>query len=242
MLGKSLHRGFEREDVSCLIEAHDWIAGLASRDCECYLDSSRSQVHGPCDICQARNAMDALSRVIDPRPITLHPERLTNTAELVYFELWAKRNERIPHLNGGYTLIEHLLCPSSQRDSFTKRAKPNPVTQHDMTIATSIIQWLGTNCGRCFIREAEAEIEKRNAVRDGFSTDGMNGTPESWKEASEGGQFTQIARSIASNFISCETHKSAHAALVRAIINALVAASKMPLQADSNSPTTGANP
>lgn len=228
MLGKNLHRGFEKEDVTALIEAHDWIAGLASRDCECYLDGSRSQVHSPCDTCQARNAMDALSRVIDPRPITLHPERLTNTAELVYFELWAKRNERIPHLNGGYTLIEHLLCPSSQRDSFTKRAKPSSVTQHDMTIATSVIQWLGTNCGRCFIREAEAEIEKRNAVRDEFSTDGMNGTPESWKEATEGGRLNQIARSIASNFISYETHKSAHTALVRAITNALVEAAKHP--------------
>lgn len=242
MLGKSLHRGLEKEDVSSLIEAHDWIAGLAGRDCECYLDSGRSQVHSPCDTCQARSAMDALSRVIDPRPITLHPERLTNTAELVYFELWVKRNERIPHLNGGYTLIEHLLCPSAQRDSFTKRAKPNPVAQHDMTIATSIIQWLGTNCGRCFIREAETEIEKRNAVRDKFLTDGMNHTPESWKEAAEGGQLNKIAQSIASNFISYETHKSAYTALVRAITNALIAASKISTPADSDQPTTGAKP
>ena len=226
MLGKHLHRGLEKEDVSSLIEAQDWIAGLASRDCDCYLDSSRSRLHSPCEACQARNAMDALSRVIDPRPITLHPQRLKNEAEQVYYDLWIERNKRIPHLNGGYTLIEHLLSPeNARRDPFTKRVIPDPVSQHDMTIATTVIQWLGTNCGRCFIEQAEAEIKKRSAVRNKFGTDGLNHTPEAWKEATENGQLNQIAQSIASNFISYESHKSVHTALVRAITNALVAVS-----------------
>jgi len=222
LIGNKIHRGMEAEDVTNLIEAHDWIAGLASRDCDCYLDASHSRVDNPCDVCQARKAMEALGRVIDPRPRTIHPERLTNPAEAVYFELWSEANKRSRNINGGYTLIEHLLCPSSQRDSFTKRAKPNDVSQHDMTIATTVIQWLGTNVGRCFIERAEAEIKNRNAIRREFDTDGLNYKPEAWKEMTENGRAHQIAYSIASNFISSESHKSAHIALVRAITNALL--------------------
>ena len=143
-----------------------------------------------------------------------------------------KRNKRIPHLNGGYTLIEHLLSPeNARRDPFTKRVIPDPVSQHDMTIATTVIQWLGTNCGRCFIEQAEAEIKKRSACSQQIRNRWTKPHPEAWKEATENGQLNQIAQSIASNFISYESHKSVHTALVRAITNALIAVSSSKVDA-----------
>lgn len=222
MIGKGLHRGLEREDVTSLIEAHDWIAGLANRDCDCE-DMDGTQLDNPCDVCQARRAIDALNRVIDPTPRTLHPQRLKNDAERIYFELWCKDNERSRGTNGGFTLIEHLLHPEHIRaNPITKRDEPAAVTQHDMTVATTVIQWLGTNGGRCFIDRAEKEIEKRRAERAAWGTDGLSQVPETWKNSD---QLKGIAESIAAKFISVDKHRMVYGALVTAIHNALCKAS-----------------
>lgn len=213
--GKLHHRGFEGEDVARLIEAHDWMAGLANRDCDCDMSGDGSQLDNPCDVCQARRAMDSLAKVIDPTPITLHPNRLKNIAELVYYELWEKENERRRGLNSGFTLIEHLLMPEGQK-------KPDPVSQHDMAVATTVIQWLGTNCGRGFVDAAEKEIKKRNAIRSEFGTHGMGHGPEAYRAMSQDSLEDRVAESIASQFISKDKHDSAYRALRMAIVNALV--------------------
>ncbi len=165
--------------------------------------------------------MDALARVIDPRPRTLQPERLKNAAERIYFELWVEENKRLCHVNGGFTLIEHLLCPGESVDPLTKRARPDVVSQHDMTIATTVIQWLGTNCGNSFIRKAEAEIEKRRAERTKFHTNGCSHSPEAWAQREAEGEMYRVADSIASQFVSVEQSPSVYRALRQAIINAI---------------------
>lgn len=223
---KMSHRGFEPEDVSALIEAHDWLSGLANQDCSCYLNDGGS-ISNPCDVCQARRARDALNQVIDPKPLTLHPNRLKTASERIYYELWCKENERHRAINSGYTLIEHLLHPECdfERNSFGGyKRPPQPVSQHDMTIATTVIQWLGTSCGRGFIEQAEREIEKRRAERSKFFTDGLGDLPAAWSERNSKGEVFQVADTIASNFISVHRPemKSVHAALRSAITNAIV--------------------
>lgn len=226
MIGKALHRGLEREDVIALIEAHDWLSGIASPDCDCDM-GDRASITNPCEVCQARRAMDALNRVINPRPRTLQPSRLKNEAERVYYELWEKENERHSRINGGFTLIEHLLHGEPvNRNPLTRRESPPPVSQHDMTIATTVIQWLGTNCGRCFISSAEKEIEKRRAERVKFGSDGISQTPKAWQDRNENGELWRVADTIAGNFVSITTHESLHATLRRAIHNALCEVSK----------------
>lgn len=220
MIGARLHhRGFEPEDVTAIIEAHDWMNGLAERSCDCDWNGEDSQLHNPCDSCQARRALDALAKVIDPKPITLHPGRLTGEAERIYYELWEKENERKRWLNSGFTLIEHLLCPEGQK-------RPTVVSQHDMTIATTVIQWLGTTCGKCFINEAEREIEKRRAERTKFGTNGGMASPEAWAARTSQGPEFQVADSIAATFVSTVRNPSVYTSLRSAIINAIVAFQK----------------
>lgn len=220
---KLLHRGLEREDLSCLMEAYAWMSGIADRDCDCHWLKEHSQRDNPCDVCQARRARDSIDKVIDPKPRTLHPDRLVNQAELVYYELWCKENERVQCVNGGYTLMEHLLCPSDKKKNpITHRSQPDPVSQHDMEVATTVIQWLGTNCGRAFIAKAEAEIERRRAQRVEFNSNGLGSTPESWKESAERGPLYQLAESIADQFISKEKLRSVHSCLISAITSAFL--------------------
>lgn len=216
------HRGIEEGDLRYLIEAHDWIAGLADSDCSCDWNDSASCVHNPCEVCQARRARDALAQVLDPKPRTLHPDRLSNEAERVYYELWEKENERHPGINGGYTLIEHLLCPSdSKRCRLTGMHQPDSVSQHDMTIATTIIQWLGTNCGLCFMQTAEREIEKRRADRVDMGNF-YGGTPDGWALRQKEGREYQIADSIASTFVGGKPElETVRNSLRQAILNAI---------------------
>jgi hypothetical protein len=230
MIGKELHRGFEKEDVASLIEAHDWLSGLADRDCDCGWNPEDSQVDRPCETCQARRAMDALNRVIDPTPRTLHPARLKNDAERIYFDLWCHKNKRFRALNGGHTLVEHLLTRERTTAGITSMEPPKPVSQHDMTIATSVIQWLGTNGGRCFMEEAEKEIEKRRAERRTFGTDGLSQPPEGWADRDRHGPLWSAADSIAATFVSVEKHPSVYRALQNAIHSALckAAAGQLP--------------
>jgi len=89
----------------------------------------------------------------------LHPKRLCADSERIYAEQWAKENERQPWLNGGYTLLENVLCPEGQK-------RPARVSTRDAQVAATVIQWLGTNCGRCFVNMAERKIEEARAVRE----------------------------------------------------------------------------
>lgn len=221
-LSQLLHRGFEVEDMKNLAAAYDWISGLADRSCDCHWNQEASQRDNPCDACQARAARDALDLVLDPKPVSLHPERLTNAAERIYYEKWCEDNKRSPGINGGFTLIEHLLSTKPyKRDALTARNIPPPVSQHDMSIATTIIQWLGTSCGSSFIQSCEREIAKRRDERVKFLTDGTGHTPKSWKERTEHGEIFQVADSIAATFISQTKNTSVYGCLRQAIINAI---------------------
>jgi len=80
------------------------------------------------------------------------PERLKHSPEeSVYLERWKKENARQAAMNRGYTLLEHILCPP-------EREYPGRVSQRDAYVAASVIQWLGTNCGRAFLDECAEEI------------------------------------------------------------------------------------
>lgn len=88
------------------------------------------------------------------------PERLKyGVEERVFLERWKKRNRRVPGINRGYTLLEHILCKGDQ-------AFPEQVSQRDAYVAASVIQWLGTNCGKAFLADCEEEIpEAKKASR-----------------------------------------------------------------------------
>jgi hypothetical protein len=111
-----------------------------------------------CDPQKARRARRELDRLISPPLESLQPDRLTNPAERIYHEVWQKANERSPGYNHGFTMLEWILCPSGQK-------YPSPVSYRDAQVATSIVQFLGTNGGHSLIHKAETLIEQERAER-----------------------------------------------------------------------------
>jgi hypothetical protein len=140
---------------------------LAQADTDHWCDSKECSIDTPC--CSAmynRAAARSLRAIIDPEMTSLHPNRLTNPAERVYFDRWKRENERHSAVNGSHTALELILCPpEKQATDFTGRCDAPRPSQRDAEVATAIIQWLGTNCGHAFVLECEKQIGEERAER-----------------------------------------------------------------------------
>jgi len=115
--------------------------------------------------CRDMHAIAALKRlrsVLEPSHEGLHPKQLGSDAERIYAERWKKENERHNWINDGFTLIEHILCPEDQR-------LPDRVSIRDAQVAAAVVQWLGTACGNCFVRQCENQIESARVERRAWS-------------------------------------------------------------------------
>lgn len=111
---------------------------------------------------------ELLEWVLAPSPVVhegAEKERCNHThsgwfnREKVFADRWKETNNPPPYLNSGYGTLAWLLC--------SRPTKPNPVlnpfisgqeiyrhlTQEEATAAASAIQWLGTNCGWCWLEE-----------------------------------------------------------------------------------------
>lgn len=96
----------------------------------------------------------------------LRPERNEhNLRERIFSELWADENKRRPGINFGATLLECILddAPQGLYNPFNPPLLPK-LTQRDAEVAATVIQWLGTNGGECFLgrarRKIQAELER----------------------------------------------------------------------------------
>lgn len=79
-------------------------------------------------------------------------------AEKVFVDKWKKENARISGINGGYGALELLLNKNKTHKYFFLEREVTDISQRDVEVATTVIQWLGTNCGKCFLHECEQEI------------------------------------------------------------------------------------
>lgn len=117
---------------------------------------------------------------------SFQPQRLRKfteaNAERVYVARWLRENRRQFSWNRGFSLLEWILCPDG-------RDVPLPVSRRDARVATSIIQWLGTNCGRNFIAEAERKIAALEEVQSLRRTD-------EWKRKREAERQAQMQRDV----------------------------------------------
>lgn len=154
---------------------------LASNYCSC-------DQHNRCERCVAKRAIKLIESAIDPEHISLQRDRLTNPSERIYWEEWLKEQERHPGLNHGFTMLEFVLCPSGQ-------AYPDRPTQRDAHVAASVIQWIGTNCGRGFVDKCERRIEKEQVKRSAFEQGRINHREDDDAHISS---FRDIAEMIAS--------------------------------------------
>ncbi len=83
------------------------------------------------------------------------PERrnIWNPEEVVYADEWEKVNQNQPGTNGRLGYLEMLL---NQFDD--SHIGVSSISQRDAFVAATIIQWLGTNIGQCFIEQCEQKI------------------------------------------------------------------------------------
>lgn len=209
---KPNHRNFSSQDIQLLEEAHGAMWYLAERDCDCdFMDGVPTDDRTSCDVCQARRAIRRLDAILEPRWESSTPSRMTNLPERVFVEKWRKENNRVNGFNGGRGALEILLARKWRR-SFVGLAEPivQHVSQRDMEVATTVIQWLGTNCGSCFLQQCEDEIAKQSGVQRRFGTNGLS-YPKPDATTSE------IADQIAANFISVDVNPEACKSLSHAI-------------------------
>lgn len=141
-----------------LIAVINSIADIADRDCY-GSDNVKEGDPCDCDTCSAKRAIAQLNQIRLPVVRSLRPDRL-NYAERVYFDAWVTQNTRSPGFNSGFGTLELLLRTETEpapQPAFVTKPAPQPafVSQRDMDVATTVIQWLGTNCGRCFVESCE---------------------------------------------------------------------------------------
>lgn len=72
-----------------------------------------------------------------------------NPIEKVFAEEWDKSNS-----TGHYSTLDYLLAkePNHPRSE---------VTDRDMEVAATVIQWLGSSCGQHFLKEVEQVLIKK---------------------------------------------------------------------------------
>lgn len=92
--------------------------------------------------------------------------------EKIFAEKWRATNNPSPFLNRGRGTLEWLLCTKVEgKGQFPgqRTVQHRHLTQEEATAAASAIQWLGTNCGWCWLeeclRECDMHIEGRREAR-----------------------------------------------------------------------------
>lgn len=90
--------------------------------------------------------------------VGIHIHRLAdpmNMPEIVYADKWRKENS--PSICMGTRGILDYILSSAKSVS---EHRFDDVSERDETVAATVIQWLGSPVGQCFISECKADIEK----------------------------------------------------------------------------------
>src|SRR6185437_2360866 len=148
-----------------------WAIGhQLDNDDGCYCEPECDPEDPRCHRCEMVFAQRELRKILTPIHRSLNPDREGNAAEEIYLRRWQQEQDKGPHVNYGYGLLEQLLTPTRIRERrfFSFPGEPYfvpPISQRDAEVAATVVQWLGTNCGRCFIESAEKEIAECRAER-----------------------------------------------------------------------------
>ena len=77
----------------------------------------------------------------------------TNPDEQLFAEEWEEHNTSHEGKVDGSGILDYLLAenPNDPRGE---------VTDRDRRVAATVIQWLGSQCGKCFLRDVQEKIDK----------------------------------------------------------------------------------
>jgi hypothetical protein len=82
-----------------------------------------------------------------------------NTRERAFAEIWAKENREDRCINFGHGLLQDLFIESTGFGILDRKLVKR-ITRGQAKIVATVIQWLGTNCGQCFLWEVEKRIKE----------------------------------------------------------------------------------
>lgn len=77
--------------------------------------------------------------------------------------VWQKENKRRPGINWGHGLLQDIMIGVRQ---YQNPEGFDPwVTARERKIVATVIQWLGTNCGRSFLWQVQDEARRRTGTK-----------------------------------------------------------------------------
>lgn len=144
----------------------EWVVGAlneAGEELQCYGSGGERCT---CEACTVLRASDILLSLLDPphEPLEKYKARCRiNLPERIYATAWKEENARKSGINNGSTLLELILSEGKQ---------PQAISFRDSEVAASVITWLGTNIGQCFLRECQGKIEKLISLTDDEEPEG----------------------------------------------------------------------
>jgi hypothetical protein len=98
-------------------------------------------------------------------PIDGHPE--WNVWEQAFAAIWERENKEQPGINYGMGLLQDLMI-GTHKYEFRWEGDFDPwLSDRERKICATLIQWLGTNCGRSFLHEVQREATRRAGDKKG---------------------------------------------------------------------------
>lgn len=69
---------------------------------------------------------------------------------------WKKENKKEAHINHGQGILQDLFYETegNPMNLMNPVQRVMKINNRDRLVAATVVQWLGTNCGKCFLNEA----------------------------------------------------------------------------------------
>ena len=96
-----------------------------------------------------------------------------------------------------------------------------------MDVATAVIQWLGTNCGKSFLMECDNEIKRRSDLESESEWIKYALKNKTWEDFESSDEINQIATSISDRWGSLESHRSQLKTEILALVQVAISGIKI---------------
>lgn len=136
---------------------------LEHRSLEKFEDSLRSVINSYTDgECELEDVLYAADKVACYKAnVGINVKRLPeNEREMAFHEQWLQENAPVSGVNHGHGVLQDLFIESSSPFIFGRKVVEE-ISNRDRMIVATVIQWLGSNCGMCFLNEALARFGAR---------------------------------------------------------------------------------
>ncbi len=115
-------------------------------------DSINSYVEGNCDLETILYAADKVACY--KANVGISAKRLQhNPREQAFHDQWQQENAPVAGVNCGHGILQDLFIESGDLMGFSKKVIEK-INNRDRMIVATVIQWLGSNVGMCFLNEA----------------------------------------------------------------------------------------